>query len=285
MPDDDAPDSHHPAQPAWDVKRPDLRAFHQSLSSELLALKDRIRQLVRHWPTDGEHKEVALRSVLRRHLPSVFHVGRGFIVTPEEASPQIDVLIIDARTPALFRDGDLFIVTPDSVRAIIEVKTSLHDIDAAVQQLLSAASSCRTVPEGSVWTGLFAYEATNDDSIQRSLLRRFAQIDWRSRHLPSCASVGANSFLRWWDTNADGHANRWRLRKSQTERRGLWRSYTLDRLAPAYFLGNLLDHLTSDHVARNAGIWFPLKGPGGKEEYATWQIAPGDSEPGRAQYR
>ena len=48
---------------------PDYSAYHRSLTEELYSLKDRIRNLVSHWPTDGEHKEVALRSVLRRHLP------------------------------------------------------------------------------------------------------------------------------------------------------------------------------------------------------------------------
>ena len=63
-------------------QHPDYAAFHRSVSEELYSVKDRIRNLVTHWATDGESKEVALRSVLRRHLPASVIVGRGFIVTP-----------------------------------------------------------------------------------------------------------------------------------------------------------------------------------------------------------
>ena len=63
-------------------QHPDYAAFHRSVSEELYSVKDRIRNLVSHWATDGESKEVALRSVLRRHLPASVIVGRGFIVTP-----------------------------------------------------------------------------------------------------------------------------------------------------------------------------------------------------------
>src|SRR5262245_38550627 len=91
----------------------DLLAFHHSISDELHAIKNRIRNLVHHWPTDGEHKEVALRNVLRRHLPQTALIGRGFVVNRKSSSTQIDILIADANKPALFRDGDLMIVTPD----------------------------------------------------------------------------------------------------------------------------------------------------------------------------
>src|SRR5262245_16534154 len=100
---------------------PDFLSYHKSLTDELHSLKNRIRDIVRHWPTDGEQKEVALRTVLRRHLPESIIVGRGFIVTRDQASTQIDLLIVDGNAPTLFKDGDLMIVTPDAVRAIIEV--------------------------------------------------------------------------------------------------------------------------------------------------------------------
>jgi hypothetical protein len=87
--------------------QPDFKAYHRSVSDELYSVKNRIRNLVRHWGTDGEAKEVALRSVLRRHLPESVIVGRGFVVTPEASSTQIDILVVDASKPTLFKDGDL----------------------------------------------------------------------------------------------------------------------------------------------------------------------------------
>lgn|GEM_PF-6627972 len=57
-----------------------IKAYHESVTDELDAIKNRIRNLVTHWATDGEWKEAALRSVLRRHLPSSVFVGRGFVM-------------------------------------------------------------------------------------------------------------------------------------------------------------------------------------------------------------
>ena len=108
------------------MKKPDYEKYHLSVTEELYSLKDRIRNLVTHWATDGESKEVALRSVLRRHLPESVIVGRGFVVGPDSSSTQIDILIVDASKPTLFKDGDLLIVTPDAVVGVIEVKTKLR---------------------------------------------------------------------------------------------------------------------------------------------------------------
>lgn len=125
---------------------PNFESFHRSVTEELYSIKDRIRNLVNHWPTDGESKEVALRSVLRRHLPSSAIVGRGFIVTELQSSTQIDILIVDSNKPTLFREGDLLIVTPDAVLGVIEVKTELRsrqDMEDALIKLSRIEEICR----------------------------------------------------------------------------------------------------------------------------------------------
>ena len=95
------------------TERPDFQTYHKSLTEELYSVKDRIRNLVEHWPTDGEWKESALRTVLRRHLPDQVLVGRGFVAARNYSSTQIDLLVLRPPKPTLFRDGDLVIVTPD----------------------------------------------------------------------------------------------------------------------------------------------------------------------------
>jgi hypothetical protein len=40
---------------------PSFPDYHESVTSELEAVKNRIRVLVTHWQTDGEWKEAALR--------------------------------------------------------------------------------------------------------------------------------------------------------------------------------------------------------------------------------
>ncbi len=90
---------------------PNYLEYHKSLTDELYGLKDESGILLKHWTTDGEYKEAALRTVLRRHLPSSLVVGRGFIVTEQSSSTQIDLLIADGSKPTLFREGDLMFVT------------------------------------------------------------------------------------------------------------------------------------------------------------------------------
>jgi hypothetical protein len=108
--------------------------YFESISLELKALKDRVRNLIgtnHHNLTDGEWKETILRAILKRHLPSNVEVGSGFVVKPNSSSKQIDILIYDTSKPVLYRDGDLVIITPDSVKGIIEVKTKISNISRA----------------------------------------------------------------------------------------------------------------------------------------------------------
>ena len=78
-------------------------------------------------------QESVLRAVLRRYLPKNVAIGKGFVVSDEETSTQIDILIYDTNAPILFQDGDLVLIRPDAVRAAVEVKTSIRrsDLDGA----------------------------------------------------------------------------------------------------------------------------------------------------------
>ena len=72
--------------------------YFQSLSQELHSLKSRVWSFIRdrHWQTDGEWKESVVRAVLRRHLPKSGQIGRGFVITNDDPSNQIDILIYDS---------------------------------------------------------------------------------------------------------------------------------------------------------------------------------------------
>jgi hypothetical protein len=113
-----------------------IENYFRSLTAEVEALKDRVRQLIedRHWQTDGEWKESVVRQMLRRHLPASASVGRGFVVTATQSSHQLDVLVFDSSKPVLFKDGDLVFVTPDAVFGVIEVKSR------ATQRILATAA-------------------------------------------------------------------------------------------------------------------------------------------------
>ena len=140
--------------------------YLQSLTQELAAIQTRVRLLVQHWPSDGHFKESILRQVLRRHLPANVSVGTGFVVNFFGPSGEIDIVITDDTMPTLFRDGELVIVTPESVRAIIEVKTTLSGpaaIEAAAAQLAKRKAVVeRHVQCDNVWAGLFVYASDGD---------------------------------------------------------------------------------------------------------------------------
>ena len=132
---------------------PDFLAYHRSLAAELNAVKDRVRYLIRHWPTDGSFKESILRSVLKRHLPESVFIGTGFIATATDCSKQIDVLIVDKDHPRLFWDGELIIVTPEAVRAVIEVKTGLDGPQRSTTLMTTLASNKKICAKAHVSAG------------------------------------------------------------------------------------------------------------------------------------
>lgn len=255
---------------AHQAHKPDYKSYHRSLTEELFSIKNRVRNLVTHWGTDGEFKEVALRSILRRHLPESVIVGRGFVVTPSTSSTQIDVLIVDANKPFLFKDGDLLIVTPDAVLGLIEVKTGLRVtsvMSEAITKLLRVKETCLdTTRKDRVWTGLFVFEG--NPNAQEHLLQATANAYNETKQVINCISFGKNVFIRYWSCGADVNSQ---------ERGEVWHSYELPEVAPSYFVGNLIDWITSVDD-RSAGFaWFPLVG--GKELYRRFYLPLGTLEP------
>ena len=249
---------------------PDFSSYHLSLSKELFALKDRIRNLARHWQTDGEYKEVALRNLLRRHLPESVIIGRGFIVTPDDSSTQIDILIVSANKPMLFKEGDLLIVTPDAVLGVIEVKTeprTYHDFEEALIKLSNIEKMCRQATgRDSVWTGLFSFE--DHPRQQRTILRALGSAYRETDQKVNCVSCGHNVFIRFWD---DG-------RQVESPVNGpVWHSYALPHVAPSYFIGNLVDSISTVDNNSAGFAWFPVLG--GKERYLDYYLSLHDIDP------
>jgi hypothetical protein len=248
---------------------PDYESFHRSVTQELYSIKDRIRNLVTHWPTDGESKEVALRSVLRRHLPSSVVVGRGFIVTRDQSSTQVDILIVSSNKPTLFREGDLLIVTPDAVVGVVEVKTELRSrpqMAEALVKLSRVEELCRdSTGRDSVWTGLFIFDG--EEGLQDRLLGAVGDAYQITRRPVNCISCGADTFIRYWSRGADVNS---------AERGPVWHSYNLPGVAPSYFMGNLVDFISSVDQSTAGFAWFPMLG--GKEQHRKCYLPAGQTE-------
>jgi hypothetical protein len=229
-----------------DVK-PDLVKYFQTIRRELDSVKDRIRSLIRHWPTDGAHKEAALRSVLRRHLPANLEIARGFIVGTKGSSTEIDLMVIEKSCPTLFRDDGVVIVTPHFVRAIIEVKTELdttNKIGEAIAKLSANKVVCESDPGFRTWAGLFVYEGGH--SAHERILRQLGA-KWIQNKMPvDCVSFGSDLFIHHVEGRSYGFEDKGHM----------WCAWKTPELAAPYFIASMMDDL---QLIPNADqrLWFP----------------------------
>jgi len=238
-----------------------IENYMKSLTAEVGALRDRVRHLIedRHWLTDGEWKESVIRQILRRHLPITVNVGRGFVVTASATSHQLDVLIFKSSKPVLFRDGDLAFVTPDAVVGIVEVKSSVtpKSFSEAAKKLASDIQLVRKHPNFRAFAALFAFKENSGDS--SAYLQALADSASSANECLDFASIGDSRFIRYWELTPEDE-------RRMYER---WHSYNLPRMAPGYFVHNVIDAVSSESVFSNKEVWFPS---GGKEPYLDDKI-------------
>lgn len=241
----------------------DVSKYFTSISWELEALKNRVRNFIahNHWQTDGEWKESVLRTILRRHLPDSIKVGRGFIVTPEGCSTQIDVLIYDASKPVLYRDGDLVFITSDAVKGIIEVKSTVRTVELSeiLSKLAANAEfahkqSSKSGVKNRMYVGLFAYDAyMSEKHSRRVLLEVMRAARGSESRIVNHLSLGDSLFVRFWDRSPSGEDGYNR-----------WHSYYLGSKSAGYFVNNVVHMLAEESVNINQDVWFPVDG---KENY------------------
>ncbi|MCB0724362.1 MAG: hypothetical protein KDC73_06630 [Ignavibacteriae bacterium] len=245
-----------------------LLEFHKSTTAELISLKNRVRNLVNHFGEDGRHKEVVLKSVIKRFLPEKFKIGSGFVVKQTEtrgihlSSMQIDIIIYDSEYPVLFKDGDFVILTIDSVRAIIEVKTNVETQDLT-NIILKATENGKFIyinnssPFVKIFNGIFAYEGytsnTNIELISSKIRNANSKLSEQGieNHLDNfrvnTMCFNKDILYKFWE-DMEPEENNW--------------LYNLKDMAFSYFISNLLNSLKIDSILDNSNIWFPVdKGP------------------------
>ncbi len=253
----------------------DIKAHYESLTRELEALRDRVRNFsvgTPNWQTDGEWKESVLRAVLKGYLPAHIEPLRGFVITPERSSSQIDVLLYDNRKPVLFRSGDLVFLTPDAVMGIIEVKSAIHDrhgLKTALSKLSDNAELIRnTVSDRkNLFIGLFSYKTEIGPSRHQEVREDLQQVAHGDRkRIISYVCLVCSHFVRFWEyppVNSGSRVN------------DVWHSYRLPDLAAGYFISNLIADVSGDSVQLNEGSWFPSEGKEpmllGNDEFRTNQ--------------
>ena len=234
----------------------DLNRYYASLSAEMMAVKDRVRQLIgpAHWPSDGEHKETILRQAIRRIAPRNMVVGKGFIVSPEYTSTQIDVLVYDDRYPVHYQDGDLFMIPPAACRAVIEVKSSLQSIGqfeaTAAKQIAIQRGLQRAGVTREVFSGLLYYENNIQNPGERigQCLAELAAGDplLTINHV----ALGTDRLFKFWDVHPE---------RREGGQYNHWHEYNMPEKAFGYFLYNLVVDTT---IVPSNAVYFP---PDGKE--------------------
>lgn len=228
--------------------------YFKSLSDEFASVKDRIRNFIgtRHWASDGQWKESVVKSVLRRYLPSQYIVGTGFVISDDDVSTQIDILVCDSTGPVLFRDGDFMVVTPDIVAAVIEVKTRVqtHDIEGILMKLNNIGEILCKQPRGhKPFIGLFSFE---DEAIDLNrVLAHLKEVNGAfGSYEVQCIALGPSNFVRFWRSPPIGPDRDY----------SKWHAYKLGGTAPGYFIHNVIEHLFPHAVISNQGIWYPREG-------------------------
>ncbi len=250
----------------------DLKKYWESINDELIAAKDRVRNLIgsNHWLTDGSHKELLLNGILSRHLPENLKIGTGFICKDSATSKQIDILIVDKQAYTLFKEGDLLVVTPSAVRAIIEVKTRINNFtpvngyNKIYNIILKLSQNTKLFSDSSAggphWSGLFVYEEYSDVD---KILQAISKADQKTKATIDCISLGPNIFIKFWG------------KFPQSPDKVGWVVYNLKGLAPGYFIGNLIAEISKTSVEDDRHL-FPIQE--GKERYRTKYILRGENQ-------
>ncbi len=229
----------------------DLKGFYESVSAELIGIKDRVRNIIgaANWGVDGTYKEAILRNIISKLLPKNYSISTGFVINADrEITTQLDLIIYDDASPVLFKEGDFAIVLAHTVWGIIEVKTrfsSWSELNVSIEKAKANGSIIHsTLTKGrKLFNGVFAYEIDfeiNEPS-KRNLAHFFSENDDLFRTVNNVA-LGKNYFLH--------------LHYDKNPRLG---AYALNDLSFAYFISNLLERVDSNPIFfEHNRLFFPL---------------------------
>lgn len=234
-----------------------LIEYHKATSRELLALTNKVRNLVTHWGEDGRYKEAVLKNITKKFLPEKYSIGTGFVIKQTNnrgehlSSRQIDLIIYDDASPILFKEGDFVIMTPDSVRAIIEVKANIQnqDLTGIIRQANENGQfifSGKHDKTQQFFNGVFGYEGFDNnfsiEAFQQNFIEAnatFLEAENYKQFKVNHVSLNKNWFLKYWPTEEQPHS-----------------LYNIEDLSFSFFISNLVDTLANKSVRRNNFIWY-----------------------------
>lgn len=235
--------------------------FHKTTTKELLAIKDRVRNLIKHWGEDGRYKEAVIKTIIQRFLPEKFKIGTGFVVRQtadrenHETSNQIDLIIYDTAYPILFKETDFVILTPDSVVGIIEVKANatnqgLLDIVRKANENGKFIFDAKTDQTKPLFNGIFSYESTvnNVQTVSNAVNTSWNELieqENREKFVVNHISLNQHWFYKFWEHQfVDGNPPHY--------------FYKIRELSFSFFISNLMDLVSGNSVIENSNLWYPV---------------------------
>lgn len=246
---------------------PNYIDYQKSISDELIALKDRVRNFIgdANWSEDGRYKELILIDVFKRVLPSHVGVGTGFVIGNNSSiTKQIDIIIYDSRIPQLFKKDSFVITTKESVYGIIEVKTKLNNTDLLTTIDNSLHNGRIIIGNGKnrIFNGIFCYEndATFSDNVKEKILSTKGKLN----HL----SLGEDKFIHFWNKG----------KPNQTYTNDHYGIYNMNKLSFGYFISNLVAHVyekDDKKAIKNDEFYkylYPIEGTKEVNRCDTWPI-------------
>lgn len=240
----------------------DLINYQKTINQEISLLKDKLKYLTKHGLANGNYREIILSSTIKKHLPSKYSIGTGFIVKQcetrgkHEVSTQVDLMIYDNSYPVLFREGDFSIVTTDAVRAIIEVKTNFgsttfpgeYDKANRMGAFIMSNRNIELIPTR-LFNGIFYFNtkeiSSSENSIEESIRRTHNEIPDNDIFHLSCVNhicFSDKVLYKYWHSNNDGSKHK---------------LYRIEDLAYSFFISNLLSYLEGRTMRDNTYIWYP----------------------------
>lgn len=207
---------------------PNYIEYQQSISKELLSIKDRVRNFIdnRHLGEDGRYKEIILSHVLRQHLPKTVSVGTGFVVNNDEITKQLDIIVYRDDYPLLFKQDDFVIASPESVLGIIEVKTRA-DTGIGMDAIQAAAKNGKIIGK-KIFNGIFAFENQtvnlNNPQIKEALCYGAGFVN--------NICFGKDMFIKYWERG---------MPLSAPQNNCNYAVYEITDTAFGYFISNLVE--------------------------------------------
>lgn len=242
-----------------------IKDYHKSINDELVILKNRVRNLVKHHGEDGRYKEAVLKNIIRKFLPQHYLIGTGFIVKSNnimedhKVTKQIDLIIYDSAKPVLFSEGDFVILTPESVLGIIEVKTNLEN-DNIVNVLKTMNETGFFIYEHltdikigrKIFNGIFSFEGYNDFNI-KTLKQKIKEGYKNLEEVNTISDIEFKNFL----VNHISLNDKYFIKTWPEDQKVNISIYNIPKLSFSYFISNLIFTVIEPDTEIRSEIWFP----------------------------